>query len=145
MMAATMDTGYGEAELASGLTQDANYVADEVGDSVGKDLIPYWPTNNGFLGAQTSTNLETGTLIDRFGGNEASRFFSPAGTPASMRALPPGVESQQLRTFEVLQPIEATAGQVAPAFGQIGLGMQYRTAQPLGELINQGFLKEIAP
>ena len=33
-----MDTGYGEAELATGLTQDANYVADEVVEAASGNL-----------------------------------------------------------------------------------------------------------
>jgi Tuberculosis necrotizing toxin len=77
---------------------------------------------------------------------EYSRFFfSPPGTPASARALPPGVADQQLRTFQVMKPFEVHFGSVAPAFGQFGLGTQFRSSTQLGDLLGQGFLKEIKP
>ena len=52
-------------------------------------LQTYYPPNNGFLGAPTQATIQPGTLIDRFGYSYGS-FTSPAGTPAAMRALPPG-------------------------------------------------------
>jgi hypothetical protein len=42
-----------------------------------------------FLGPTSREFLYEGTMIDRFGGTDYSRFFSPAGTPAAGRALPP--------------------------------------------------------
>jgi len=60
-----------------------------------------------------------------------------------MRALPPGTQSQPLRTFEVLKSIDVQSGKVAPAFNQMGFGTQFRSDQPLGELLDQGLLKEI--
>jgi RHS repeat-associated protein len=106
-------------------------------------LAPYFPTANGFIGATSQTTLQAGQVIDRYGGSAASRFFSPAGTPAAARALPPGTAAQGLRSFEVLKPFGVEAGQVAPAFNQIGLGMQYRSSMTLGELIDGGYLREI--
>jgi Tuberculosis necrotizing toxin len=105
-------------------------------------IVPYYPANNGFLGAATDTVLEQGQLIDRVGGSEFSRFFSPVGTPLEARPLPPGTIGD-LRTFEVLEPFGVQAGTVAPAFGQIGLGTQFRSYLTLGELIEGGFLKEV--
>lgn len=60
-----------------------------------------------------------------------------------MRALPPGTAQQPLRAFEVLKPFGVESGQVAPAFNQTGLGTQFRSSQQLGELLEQGFLREI--
>ena len=111
--------------------------------STSKELTTFFPPNNGFLGSTTKTTLKPGQTIDRFGGSDVSRFFSPTGTPAAMRALPPGTAQQPLRTFEVLKPIGVESGQVAPAFNQIGLGTQFRSSQQLGELLEQGFLREI--
>src|SRR5262249_31936760 len=108
-------------------------------------LTSFYPVNNGFLGATTKMTLNEGQVIDRFGGSDYSRFFSPPGTPAAARALPPGVADQQLRTFQVLKPFEVQSGTVAPAFGQLGLGSQYRSSMQLGDLLNGGFLKEITP
>jgi hypothetical protein len=43
----------------------------------------------------------------------------------------------------VLKPLSVEAGTVAPAFGQVGMGTQFRTGMTLGEMIEQGFLKEV--
>jgi len=111
--------------------------------STSKELTTFFPHNNGFLGSPTKATLQPGQTIDRFGGSDVSRFFSPTGTPAAMRALPPGTAQQPLRTFEVLKPIGVESGQVAPAFNQIGLGTQFRSNKQLGELLEQGFLREV--
>ena len=34
---------------------------------------------------------------------------------------------------------------IEPAFGQIGLGTQYRSTLTLDELLQQGFLEEVGP
>jgi Tuberculosis necrotizing toxin len=108
-----------------------------------RELQPYFPPNRGFLGPTRREFLRPGQRIDRFGGSGFSRFFSPPGTPASQRALPPGTTGQPLRTFEVLKPIEVEAGTVAPAFGQAGGGTQFFTPVRLELLIQRGFLREI--
>jgi hypothetical protein len=108
-----------------------------------KSITPYFPKNNGFLGGVQNTVLKSGQIIDRFGGSEFSRFFSPQGVPSVMRALPPGSQSQMLRTFEVINPFEVQSGVIAPAFGQIGLGTQFRSEMQLGDLLNNNFLREI--
>jgi len=105
-------------------------------------LVPYFPAGNGLLGATSQTMLRQGQVIDRVGGSAISRFFSPAGTPLAARALPPGT-SGPLQAFEVLKPFSVESGTVAPAFGQLGLGIQLRTSMTLGELIEQGFLRAV--
>ena len=74
-----------------------------------------------------------------------SRFFSPQGTSLEARALPPETAKLPLRIFEVLKDVEVKAGTVAPFYGQPGLGTQYRTSLQLGELLEQGHLREIGP
>jgi len=106
-------------------------------------LVPYFPVANGFLGATSRSTLQAGTVIDRYGGTAVSRFFSPAGTPLGARALPPETAAQGLRSFEVVKALEVEAGTVAPAFGQLGLGTQYRTSLTLSELVEQGFIREV--
>jgi hypothetical protein len=95
------------------------------------------------LVAPVRTFLKPGQLIDRFGGGSISRFFSPAGTALAKRSLPPATAAMKLRTFEVIKAFEVEAGLVAPAFGQIGSGTQYRTALTLQELLEQGFVREV--
>jgi len=99
-------------------------------------LQKFFPPNQGFLGTPERRFLFPGERIDRFGGTEASRFFSPAGTPIPARSLPPGVAQQPLRRFEVVKPFEVDAGTVAPAFGQSGFGTQFRTPVQLETLID---------
>jgi len=111
--------------------------------STSKELTTYFPPNNGFLGSTTKGALQSGQIIDRYGGSDISRFFSPSGTPVAMRALPPGVADQPIRKFEVLKSFGVESGQVAPAFNQIGLGTQFRTNMQLGDLLDQGFLREV--
>ena len=108
-------------------------------------LQSFYPPNRGFLGDTGRKFAQRGELIDRYGGSDASRYFSPAGTPRAARALPPGTADQPLRTFEVMKPFELDAGVVAPAFGQLGLGVQYRTPVALRVLLRRGILREVTP
>jgi RHS repeat-associated protein len=109
-------------------------------------LTTFWPPANGFLGGVSMrTTLKAGIKIDRYGVSQAARFFSPVGTPLTARSLPPGAAAQGLRSFEVIKPFDVDAGRIAPWFGQSGLGVQYRSAMPLDELLSRGFLREIRP
>jgi hypothetical protein len=120
-------------------------VAGQVAASASRALVPYYPPANGFFGATRRVTLATGTRIDRYGGSAYSQFFSPVGTPMQTRSLPPITATLPLRTFEVMQPITVEAGRVAPWYGQIGLGTQYRSRSTLGELLENQALKEIGP
>lgn len=111
----------------------------------GTAIQPFYPPSNGSLGETTRRFLYAGERIDRYGGSGFSRFFSPAGTPAGARALPPGTAGQPLRTFEVVKPFEVEAGTVAPAFGELGLGTQFRTPVQLETLLKRGILREVTP
>jgi hypothetical protein len=113
--------------------------------SSSRALVPYYPPASGFWGVTSNVVLTRGTLIDRFGGSKYSQFFSPIGTPMHARALPAMTATQPLRRFEVMSPLQVEAGQVAPWFGQIGLGTQYRSSATLGELLEQQILREIGP
>jgi RHS repeat-associated protein len=122
-----------------------------LGTSVNENLAKttaiqkYFPDNNGFLAETERKFLMKGDKIDRFGGNDYSRFFSPEGTPPPARSLPPETAQQTLRTYEVLKPFEVESGTVAPWFGQTGLGTQYRTPVQLKTLLDRGVIREITP
>ncbi len=103
----------------------------------------YFPASDGIVGEKGTTYLYKGTLIDRYGGGLNSRYFSPVGTPAEMRALPQSSLGGDLRTFMVEKPFPVEQGTVAPAFGQIGLGVQYKAPVNLGVLMERGILREI--
>ena len=105
-------------------------------------IRPYFPANNGFLGATEKQFLMPGQTIDRFGGSGYSRFFSLAGTSEAARALPAGSAGQPLRSFEVMKPFPVDAGTVAPAFGQLGLGQQFVSPVRLETLLKRGILRK---
>jgi hypothetical protein len=73
-------------------------------------------------------------LVDRFG-TGAGSYVSPIGTPYTMRSLP-GSPVNPPTVYEVLQPLEVDAGTVAPAYGQIGLGTQYKLPASVDSLID---------
>jgi RHS repeat-associated protein len=118
----------------------AGVVAEDAGTAVGKEITTYYPPDRGFFDEPTSQVLDTGTRIDRYGG-EGGTFVSPEGTPGPMRALPPGATTRPYHIYEVANPLEVRAGTVAPWFGQLGLGTQYELPDSVGNLIENGYLK----
>ncbi len=107
-----------------------------------KVLAPYYPVDGGAMGKWASTTLQPGSKIDRFGSNYG-KYFSDVGTPMEMRALPPG-NTGNYTTFEVLKPFTVQTSRIAPAFGQIGTGIQYYSPfLNANELIMGGFIKPI--
>ena len=129
-----------EHSLASGAAAGAGKAAGE-----SRALVPFYPANQGFVGPTHQMTLKEGQIIDRYGGSDVSRFFSPQGTPAVARSLPPGSAKQPLREFEVIRDFEVQSGRVAPAYDQFGLGTQYRSPMKLGDLLAKGFLRELKP
>ena len=45
--------------------------------------------------------------------------------------------------YEVLKPFVVESSTIAPAFGQLGGGIQYHTYSKVSTLISEGFIKEI--
>jgi hypothetical protein len=99
-----------------------------------------YPENDGFVGTPTTTMLQPGKLVDRFGG-QSGRFLSPTGTSFARRSVPP----QSLNTceyepgvrmpygyyrYKVEKEFEVLSGTTAPWFGQSGGGTQYKVASP---------------
>jgi hypothetical protein len=105
-------------------------------------LSRFYPANSGFLGATERTFLMPGQQISRYG-SASGRYFSPAGTPLSMRALPPGANTRTLNNYRVLKPFEVQAGRIAPAFGQPGLGTQFLSPVPTSTLMKRGIIAPI--
>jgi hypothetical protein len=132
-----------KAALKAGVKTVGKTAVQTVERGAAKELELFYPRNNGFAGTVDDTFVYVGQRIDRRGGGSQSKFFSPQGTPTGARSLPLGVETQRLRTFEVLKPIPVQSGRVAPAFGQAGGGLQFRTPAGLGVLLKRGFLREV--
>ena len=117
-----------EITLASEILNDAlegGATAEEAvaAESEVTALTKFYPDNAGFADATERTFLMPGQTIDRYGGSGYSRFFSPQGTPAWARSLPPGTAAQPLRTFKVVKPFEVQSGKVASWFNQPGGGL----------------------
>jgi RHS repeat-associated protein len=130
-----------ETEAPAAVTE----VVDSAATSQATALTKFYPENYGFAGAPERNFLMPGQMIDRYGGSAYSRFFSPQGTPAWSRSLPPGAGDQALRTFEVLKPFEVESGTVAPWFNQLGGGVQYQTPVNLETLLSRGIIREVTP
>jgi hypothetical protein len=113
-------------------------------------LVPYsgiivetgWPGNSGFLTVPAMETLFQGTLIDRYGSREGS-FVSPVGTPFPNRSLPDAKINAPFEIYEVLRPLNVESGIIAPAYGQPGLGIQYKLPYSIDDLIYYNFLKPI--
>ncbi|MCW0350872.1 hypothetical protein NB701_004234 [Pantoea ananatis] len=61
-----------------------------------------------------------------------------------MRALPPGTNNKDYTVYEVLKPIpNVQERKIAPWFGEIGLGTQYKLDQSVQKYVDSGHLKEI--
>ena len=107
-----------------------------------KELQLYWPLNYGAIGKVNKEKLQPGTIIDRYG-HEGGTFVSPANIPFEMRALPPTTDMSSLNTYKIMKPINSETAIIAPAFNQIGLGVQHKLSEPVGTLVKSGHLKRI--
>lgn len=82
-----------------------------------------WPANMGFKGQKVEVTLPVGTRLDRVGEASGS-FLSPAGTGFEQRALAPGTGASPVYQYEVVKPLPVVQGEIAPAFGETGGGVQ---------------------
>ena len=57
--------------------------------------------------------------------------------------MPHNAEKELYSQFEVVKPFEVEVSIVAPAFGKIGGGIQYRAPVTAEILKKRGFIKEI--
>jgi hypothetical protein len=103
----------------------------------------YWPKNHGFLELPRRKFLMPGERIDRYG-FEGGKFVSPVGVPFEMRGLPiEYFENKPYHVYEIVKPFEVKYGKAAPAFGKIGLGMQYELPLTINKLMKKGIIRRI--
>ncbi|KAK4174527.1 hypothetical protein QBC36DRAFT_38741 [Triangularia setosa] len=115
----------------------------------------HYPEEDGFVVADDGlpikgeVTLETGTLLDRFGGEATGTFVSPAGAGYQQRALPPtnlntpddtGIP-YNYHVYSVLTPLVVRSGPILPWFGQPGNGVQFELPKPVAELVGAGLLQ----
>ncbi|WP_051916724.1 MULTISPECIES: hemagglutinin repeat-containing protein [unclassified Serratia (in: enterobacteria)] len=105
-----------------------------------------WPKNLGFEGDPVKTTIPVGTRLDRYGEPNGS-FLAPKGTPYEQRALAPGAKAEKYYEYEVIKPLPAIQGEIAPAFGQPGGGVQIlpnmQERVNVDWLVKNGYLREI--
>lgn len=94
------------------------------------------------MGNPEKSNIQTGTLIDRYG-YDTGHFASPKGTSFEARSLAPGTENKPYSVYEVIKPIDTLQGTIAPYFDQVGMGIQYKFDKSIQELLDLGYLKEV--
>jgi hypothetical protein len=103
-----------------------------------------WPENLGFIGPKTEKTLPIGAKLDRIGEPTGS-FLAPAGTPYESRALAPGSRASNIYEYEVMKPLPVVQGEIAPAFGQPGKGIQILpnvgTKTNVQWLIDNGYIR----
>ncbi|WP_075679703.1 TNT domain-containing protein [Roseburia sp. 831b] len=101
-----------------------------------------WPQNDGFASKPIDEVLQPGTRIDRYGSDFGS-FTSPEGIPYEMRAVAPETDLKPYSVFEVVEPINVKAGEIAPWFDEPGGGIQYLLPDTVDELLDAGILRRI--
>ena len=66
--------------------------------------------------------------------------------PFPERGLPPeNLSGNNYHQYEVVRPIPVWEGRIAEAMGQPGGGTQYFMPHPVVDLVNAGYLREVAP
>jgi len=80
--------------------------------------------------------------IDRYG-HEGDSFVSPEGISYGARSLAPGTELKPYNVNEIVKPIDAMGGKIAPWFDQPGGGTQYKLFNTIQELLDGGFLRKV--
>ncbi len=105
-----------------------------------------WPKNLGFEGDPIKTTIPVGTRLDRYG-EPGGSFLAPKGTPYEQRALAPGAKAEKYYEYEVVKPLPAIQGKIAPAFGEPGGGIQIlpnmQERVNVDWLVKNGYLREI--
>ncbi|RDH85066.1 MAG: hypothetical protein DIZ78_11630 [endosymbiont of Escarpia spicata] len=86
--------------------------------------------------------LPIGSKIDRYG-HGGGTFASPYRTKFEKRSLPAGSEKLPYTAYIVKKRLPVYSGTVAPAFGKIGLGIQYRFSKSVDSLVKEGYLQPI--
>jgi RHS repeat-associated protein len=100
------------------------------------------PANDGFVGPGPLGEIAEGTIIERIGETlPESRYFSPPGTPAALRNLLKGTNTNIVQAWRVVKPFFARGGPIAGEDGLPTGGLQYRSELTFGRLTEGGFIE----
>jgi hypothetical protein len=128
------------AGSAYGGTGNGVYDVAKSANWTNPDGSTWWPENYGFKGSPSTTTLQPGIRIDRYG-YTTGFFTSPEGTSYGARSLPPGSINTPYNSYEVIKPFDVQSGTVAPWFDQPGGGIQYQLPMSVQSLLDQGFIR----
>ncbi|UPG94222.1 hemagglutinin repeat-containing protein [Luteibacter aegosomatissinici] len=105
-----------------------------------------WPADLGFAEKPVADTIPVGTRLDRYG-DTAGSFLSPVGTPYEQRSLAPATRINPYNEYEVMKPLPVIQGEIAPAFGERGGGVQmlpnFSDKVNVQWLIDNGYLKKV--
>ena len=110
------------------------------------DGFPIYPPNDGFVGRPEKVTLKAGgQLVDRYG-HPFGSYVCEEGTGYSQRALPKGTKERGYTVFAIEKDIEdVLEGEIAPWFGEVGGGIQYKLPHDTEFLLDEGYLKKVKP
>ena len=114
-------------------------------NSEGKIEWEKWAPNGGRVAGTIKENqtIPTGTIIDRYG-SEYGKYTSPEGVPYEKRALPYIENQNAYHKYKILKQIDnVTISKIAPAFNEIGGGLQYELPNSIKELKSKKYIEEI--
>ena len=104
-----------------------------------------WAPNGGRVldTVEKNQTISIGTVIDRYG-SQWGKYTSLLGVPYENRSLPYIENPYAYHKYQVLKKIDnVTVSEIAPAFGQVGGGIQYELPYNIKKLKNLGYIKEI--
>ena len=110
-----------------------------------------FPPNSGAL-SQQFVRLDSGMLIDRYGGyidsgcfHDPGKFVSSKGLPFPQRALPLSALQKPYRAYRVVKAIASVnKGQIIPWFKEPGLGIQYLMPVTIDSLKHGKYIVQIS-
>lgn len=103
-----------------------------------------YPPNNGAIGEPWDEVLPVGTKLSRYG-EPTGKYLAPVNTPFENRAMPNNDEyyNDDKHTYVVEKPLQVHTSVIAPAFEQVGGGIQYNTDKSIQHYLDEGYIKEV--
>ena len=131
------------AELAA--EQGVAYTPGKKGEArfYADDGRPIYPSNDGAVGVIVTVTLPAGDVLTRYG-SPGGRYVSPDGMTFEQRALPSTTREGDFHVYCVERPIDGVQkGKIAPWFGRLGGGIQYKLPDRIVNLMEASMLREV--
>lgn len=114
-------------------------------DDSGKYIFPSKDLGyeDGCLKPAHPMTLQPPNKIDRYG-SPRGNYLSPPQISYEARALPYDKAKMPHYTYEVLKALTVQECTAVPWFDQAGGGVQYKVAEPVQQLVDEGYLKDVS-